>query len=90
MLAKTTKATKVSRGSEQQRKPEDAAEQQLNVECMEDDEEKKGKESEVEEEGDEDDDDEEGTVDIPMDTDGNRKKAMTEYEGDSQSEAGSC
>jgi len=36
-----------------------------------------------------DEDEEEGSVDVPMDTDGKKKQAMTEYEGESQSEAGS-
>ena len=38
---------------------------------------------------DDDEDDEEGSADVLMDIDGKRKKILTEYEGESQSEEGS-
>ena len=38
---------------------------------------------------DDEDDDDEGSVDVLMDIDGKRKKILTEYEGESQSDAGS-
>lgn len=68
----TVKATKVARGSEQP-KADDA--DQLIDEINDGHEEKKHSED--------DEDEEEGSVDVPMDTDGKKKQAMTEYEGES-------
>ena len=79
VIAKTTKATKVSRGS-QQPKPEDG-DNLIDEHMIDAQEEKK--------EPDNDEEDEEGSADVHMDIDGKKKKAVTEYDGDSQSEAGS-